>query len=84
MYLAMFEAVISAVLIKQDRANQHSVYYISYLFKRAKLCYINLKKLTSGLILAARRLRPYFLSHPIVVMIDTPLECMLTHLEVTR
>lgn len=59
------------------------MYYISYLFMGAKLHYTGLEKLTMGLTLTVQRLHSYFLSHPIMVLIDTLLGHILNHLEVT-
>lgn len=72
---------MSTMLIKYHGLDQLLVYYVSYLFKGAKLHYTRLKKLTLGLVLADQRLQPYFLSHQIIVLTDTPLECISTHLE---
>lgn len=59
---------MSTVLIRQEDNKQYLMYYISYLFKGAELRYTALEKLTLGLTLTTRWLRPYFLSHPIVVL----------------
>lgn len=59
------------------------MYYISYLFKRVKLRYPSFKKLTMRLTQATRRLHPYFLSHLIVVLPNTLLGHILSHLEAT-
>lgn len=72
---------ISAVLVRQTGVDHHLVYYISYLFKGPKLHYISLEKLTLGLILVTRHLGSYFLLHRIVVLTNTLVRHILTHLE---
>lgn len=79
----MFEVAMSIVLVRQAEREQYSVYYISYLFKRGELLYTGLEKLTLRLTLIARGLRPYFPSHPIVVLIDIPLGCILNQPKIT-
>lgn len=37
-----------------------------------------------GLVLTTRHLHHYFLLYPIVMLIDYPLECIITHLEETE
>lgn len=69
---------MSTMLIRQEDNKQYLVYYINYLFKGAELLYTALEKLTLWLTLTTRRLRPYFLSHHIVVLTDMPLGHILS------
>lgn len=72
---------MSAVLVKHNWTDRHSMYYVSYLFKGAKLRCIGLEKMTLGLDLLTQCLRPYFLLHLIMVMTDTPLMHIWTNLK---
>ncbi|XP_075478812.1 uncharacterized protein LOC142519663 [Primulina tabacum] len=45
----------------------------------AEIRYSGLEKLALALVITARRLRPYFLSYPIVVLTNSPLGRILTH-----
>lgn len=60
------------------------VFYIGYLFKGVELHYTSLEKLNMGLTLINRWLRPYFLSHSIVVLTDILLKHILSRPEATK
>ncbi|XP_073017818.1 uncharacterized protein [Primulina eburnea] len=45
--------------------------------------YSGLEKLALALVVTARRLKPYFLSHPIVVLTNSPLGRILTHSDIS-
>ncbi|XP_073041974.1 uncharacterized protein [Primulina eburnea] len=70
-YLFANEEAVNSVL--------QPVYYVSHALKGAEIRYSGLKKLALALVMTARRLRPYFLSHPIVVLTNSPLGRILTH-----
>lgn len=53
-YLLTFKIVVSTVLVQQEGAEQHLIYYVNYLFKGLKLHYTYFEKLTLGLTLMAR------------------------------
>ncbi|XP_075499207.1 uncharacterized protein LOC142537588 [Primulina tabacum] len=78
-YLSATEGAVSSVLVKLDGSVQQSVYYVSHALKGAEIRYSGLEKLALALVMTARRLRPYFLSHPIVVLTNSPLGRILTH-----
>ncbi|XP_074375487.1 uncharacterized protein LOC141717299 [Apium graveolens] len=65
LYLAVSEYSISAVLVKKEASHQWHVYYVSKRLLDAETRYTNMKKLVYALILAARKLRPYFQAHRI-------------------
>lgn len=60
-HLATSEVAMSATLVRQDRTNQHPVYYVSYLFKEPELHYTDLEKLTLRLTLVVQHLWPSYL-----------------------
>ncbi|XP_073016849.1 uncharacterized protein [Primulina eburnea] len=70
---------MSSVLVKLDGSVQQPVYYVSHALKGVEIRYSGLEKLALALVMTARRLRPYFLSHPIVVLTNSPLGRILTH-----
>ncbi|XP_075499210.1 uncharacterized protein LOC142537591 [Primulina tabacum] len=78
-YLSATEGAVSSVLVKLDGSVQQLVYYVSHALKGAEIRYSGLEKLALALVMTARRLRPYFLSHPIVVLTNSPLGRILTH-----
>ncbi|XP_073064019.1 uncharacterized protein [Primulina eburnea] len=78
-YLSATEGAMSSVLVKSEGSVQQPVYYVSHALKGAEIRYSGLEKLALALVMTARRLRPYFLSHPIVVLTNSPLGRILTH-----
>ncbi|XP_073152912.1 uncharacterized protein [Henckelia pumila] len=78
-YLSSSEGAVSSVLVKKKGSTQKPVYYVSHVLKGAKLRYSGLEKLVLALVMTARCLRPYFPSHPIVVLTNSPLGRILTH-----
>ena len=73
MYLAILETVVSLALIHGDSKVQRPVYYTSQAFQGAKAKYPQIEKMTFSLIIASRKLRPYFQAHTIIVMTDQPI-----------
>ena len=61
---------LTIVLIKEMSNGQLSVYYISKTLHTSKLNYIRIKKLAYSLLMASCKLRQYFQSHHVVVLID--------------
>ncbi|XP_057793251.1 uncharacterized protein LOC131009864 [Salvia miltiorrhiza] len=77
MYLAVSETAVSAVLVRDDEGKQSPVYYVSKSLLDAEIRYSLLEKLALALVHAARKLRPYFQCHPIVVLATYPLKAIL-------
>ncbi|KAL0292641.1 UNVERIFIED_CONTAM: Ribonuclease HI [Sesamum radiatum] len=77
LYLATTEAATSAVLTKDHRGEHRPVYYTSHVFQGAEGRYSPIERLVLALVSAARKLRPYFLAHPIIVLTDKPLGNLL-------
>ncbi|CAA0818632.1 Unknown protein, partial [Striga hermonthica] len=66
LYLGVSDVAVSAVLIRQDGLQQFPIYYVSKALHDAELRYPYMEKLAFALIIAARKLRPYFLEHSII------------------
>ncbi|XP_042467459.1 uncharacterized protein LOC122050634 [Zingiber officinale] len=81
-YLSATPEAVGAVLVKEHDNVQRPVYFFRHLLKGAKSRYTTLEKLVYGLVLMARRLRPYFLSHPITVLTNSTMGRALTNVEV--
>ncbi|XP_074378676.1 uncharacterized protein LOC141720227 [Apium graveolens] len=73
LYLAVSEYSVSAVLVKEEANHQWPVYYVSKRLLDAETRYTSMEKLVYALILAARKLRPYFQAHRIEVRTAYPL-----------
>ncbi|XP_073294499.1 uncharacterized protein [Primulina huaijiensis] len=83
-YLYATEFAVSSVLVKEEGVDQKPIYYVSHALRRAEFKYSELeKKIALALIMTARKLKPYFLSHPIVVLTNSPLGRIMTHAEVS-
>ena len=74
LYLAVSTTAVSAALIRKEDKKQFSIYYVSQAFQGAKAKYPRIEKITFALIVASRKLRPYFQLNPILVMTDQPIK----------
>ncbi|XP_075515568.1 uncharacterized protein LOC142550215 [Primulina tabacum] len=82
-YLSTTKHAVSSVLIKEEGSDQKHVYYVSHALRGPELRYSEIEKVALALIMIARKLRPYFLSHQIIVLINSPLGKIMTHSEVS-
>ena len=73
LYLTVSITAVSAALIREENKAQLSVYYVSQAFQGAEARYPPIEKITFALIVASRKLRPYFQANPIIVMTDQPI-----------
>ncbi|KAL0434857.1 UNVERIFIED_CONTAM: hypothetical protein Sradi_0193600 [Sesamum radiatum] len=78
LYLAVSEAAVSSVLVREQEKNQSPVYYVSRMLQGAEKRYTQIEKLALVLIVTARKLRPYFQSHKVVVLTNYPLKHVMT------
>nr|XP_027093621.1 uncharacterized protein LOC113714021 [Coffea arabica] len=77
---AAFDQLKRAVLIR-DEGTQVPVYYVRRALRGPETRYTQVEKLVLGLVHAARRLKPYFLAHPISVRTDQPIRQILVRPE---
>ncbi|XP_009601523.1 uncharacterized protein [Nicotiana tomentosiformis] len=68
---------VSAVLLREDKGKQSPIYYVSKSFLDAETRYPHLEKLALALVMASRKLRPYFQCHSISVITAYPLRNIL-------
>ena len=68
LYLAISEQAISAVLLVERSKEQISMYYASYALVEAEWNYPLIEKFAYALVLARRKLRPYFEAYKVVVL----------------
>ncbi|KAL2227669.1 UNVERIFIED_CONTAM: Retrovirus-related Pol polyprotein from transposon [Sesamum indicum] len=81
LYLGVSENAVSSVLIREEANNQNPVYYVSKMLQGAELRYSEMEKLALALVVTARKLRPYFQSHKIVVLTNHPLKHVMSRPE---
>ncbi|XP_077251869.1 uncharacterized protein LOC143891107 [Tasmannia lanceolata] len=65
LYLSVSPMPLAAVLVREELDQQKSVYYVSKVLHDAEIRYPRVEKLAYTLIMAARKLRPYFQAHTI-------------------
>ncbi|KAL8116196.1 hypothetical protein AgCh_022623 [Apium graveolens] len=73
LYLAVSESALSAMLVKEELKIQKPVYYVSKILHGAELNYSTIEKFALALVMASRKLRPYFQAHQIEVLTNQPL-----------
>ena len=73
LYLAVSEYAVSAVLVREEERNHQPIYYVSKALIGPETRYSGIEKLALALVIAAKKLRPYFLAHSIVVLTNYPL-----------
>ncbi|GAU32292.1 hypothetical protein TSUD_63090 [Trifolium subterraneum] len=81
LYLAVASEAISAVLIKETEQGQKPVYFVSRALQGPKLRSLQIEKIALAVIMAARKLRYYFLAHSIVIRTDQPVKQLLARLD---
>ena len=79
-YLSSTEHAVGSALVRASGEEQ-PVYFLSHILKDVESRYTGLEKLAFALVLAARRLRPYFLAHTIIVRTNSPLGRVLLNPE---
>ena len=81
LYITVLQAAVSAALVREEEGTQRSVYFVCRAFWGAEERYPRMEKLAFALITAARKLKPYFGAHIIIVLTDQPLKRAMSSLE---
>lgn len=81
MYLSVSDHALSAVLVAEREGAQLPVYFVSHVLQGAEMCYATFEKFGLALMMASKKLRPYFAAHKIVIYTDQPIKQPLTKLE---
>ena len=79
--LVVSEEVVRAALVREEEKVQWPIYYVSKRLLDAEISYPELEKLLVALMVASRKLRPYFHAHSIEVLTNYPLCQVLQKLE---
>ena len=74
LYIAVSQVAVSAALVRDEGGSQRPIYFISRAFRGVEERYPMMEKLAFALIMAARKLKPYFQAHTIIVLTDQPLK----------
>lgn len=73
LYFSAGPLAISATLIKESKGTQNPIYYVNQVLKDTETRYPNLKKFSSALVQASRKLKQYFQGREIKVVTNQPL-----------
>ena len=73
LYLAVSSKAVNAALVREEDRVQKPMYYTSRAFRGAEERYAPIEKLAFTLVIAARKLKPYFQAHTIIILTDKPL-----------
>ncbi|XP_052176660.1 uncharacterized protein LOC127790964 [Diospyros lotus] len=76
-YLAASDEAVSSVLVREEDKVQKPVYYVSKRLAGAEIRYTPTEKLAYALVIFARKLRPYFEAHHVIVLSSQPLKHVL-------
>ena len=82
LYLAVSATAVSAALIRKEGKTQLPVYYVNQAFQGAEAKYPRIEKIAFALIVASRKLRPYFQANLILVMTNQPIKKSMNKSEV--
>ena len=81
LYLIVSLATISAALVREGNEVQKPIYFTSRAFQEAEERYPSMEKLAFTLVTIARKLKPYFQAHTVIILIDKPIRRAMSSLE---
>uniref|UniRef100_A0A2N9GDQ3 Uncharacterized protein n=1 Tax=Fagus sylvatica TaxID=28930 RepID=A0A2N9GDQ3_FAGSY len=73
LYLVVSPTTVSSALIREEERRQLPIYYTNRALRGAEERYPPMEKLAFALVTVARKLRPYFQAHTIVLLTNHPL-----------
>ena len=73
LYMAVSNHATRSVLVREEEGVQYPIYYTSKALLDAETRYPPLEKWALALMVAARKLRPYFQAFPVSVITNQPL-----------
>ena len=71
--MVVSSTAVSAALVREEDKVQKPVYYASQALRGAEVRYPPMEKLAFALVMSARKLKPYFQAHMMIVLTDKPL-----------
>ncbi|XP_021762924.1 uncharacterized protein LOC110727653 [Chenopodium quinoa] len=74
LYISASPKTVAAVLIVERKKQQKPIYFVSHVLNAPERKYPVIEKMALIVVVAARKLRPYFDAHPIEVLTNHPLE----------
>ncbi|KAL0457960.1 UNVERIFIED_CONTAM: hypothetical protein Slati_0423200 [Sesamum latifolium] len=77
LYISSTSQAVSSVLVREEEGTQTPIYYVRKVLNGIESRYPPIEKMALAMVVAARKLRPYFLSYPVGVRTNTPLKQVL-------
>jgi len=77
LYFAVTERAINFVLVQEQDQVQRPIYFVSKALQGPETRYQSLEKASLAVVFSARRLRDYFHSFTVVVMMNLPIQKVL-------
>ncbi|MCS5023620.1 hypothetical protein L2V44_14095, partial [Staphylococcus aureus] len=74
LYISVTDHSVAAALVREEERAQRPIYYVSKVLNGPESRYHKLEKAALAVITAARKLRPYFQTHKIIIPTDFPLK----------
>ena len=74
LYLAISPTTVSVTLVREENEVQKPIYFMSRALRGAEERYPLMEKLAFVLVTAARKLKPYFQAHTMIVLTNKPLK----------
>ncbi|XP_011102006.1 uncharacterized protein LOC105180037 [Sesamum indicum] len=81
LYLGVSENAVSSILVREDGGQQNPIYYVSKMLQGAELRYTEMERLALAQVVTARKLRPYFQSHKVIMLTNYPLKHIMSRPE---
>ena len=82
--LSSILAAVSAALVREEDKVQKPMYYTSQALHGAEERYPPMEKLAFALVTIARKLKPYFQAHMVIVLTNKPLRRAISNPEATE
>ncbi|XP_048501500.1 uncharacterized protein LOC104893263 [Beta vulgaris subsp. vulgaris] len=84
LYISASPKTVAAVLLVEKEKQQHPIYFISHILNGLEGRYQLIEKMALAVVIAARKLRPYFDCHPIQVLTNQQLEKALQRMDTSE
>ncbi|KAL0355715.1 UNVERIFIED_CONTAM: Pro-Pol polyprotein [Sesamum radiatum] len=84
LYLSTTPQAVSSVLIREEEGKQMPIYYVSKVLNGVEGRYAPIEKMALALVVTARKLRSYFLTHPVGEKTNMPLKQTLGKPDTSR
>ena len=81
LYAAASQTTVSATIVREEGNVQQPICYVSRILLDVKTRYSLIEKTACAVVVAARKLKPYFNALQVIVLTDLPLEKFLDKIE---